>query len=352
MVALHSAVDFASPESMETGISLNQSTVFTKTPASFEEVRNYFGLMVLDDNSIQRIQREDVTHPDYFYDFTAIRQRPLYRLNGDMLIPIYFPFFRWRVTEGIYWDIWWTAKNYKRYGLPVDEMQFANAFGPLFERYIQDRLVRALPNGSGLTQRLWREPKIRPDAPAADLVIAYPDAFLFVEVKAARLKYLESMVTGGDDAIEDDFRQMVYEPAKQLANAIQYFQNGHLAPLGLVWRGEQIYPLVVTYGPLLFSTLRDLLHQDEGYCQLGQLPSVMPLEILDPDEATRLASLAVNGLALNAVLRRRQEPIYADLPFRTYLMTAYGVAANPNAVLDTEWAAFASSVQRELFGDT
>ena len=353
ILARNLSVDTNSSASMASSIPVNQNTLFKNTRAKYDEIRDFFELLTLTQNDIGEIRNEDLNSPAYFYDFTAFRQRPLYRVGGDTLAPLFFPFYRWRITDGLYWDIWWAANNHRRHGLKgINAESFAQAFGYYFEQYIQQLFMRALAEPNTLAQRVWKEPRDTAQAPTADLVIAYPNAYIFIEVKATRFKYVESMVRGDIAAIEDDLRQMVHEPALQLGNAINHFKSGKLAGLGLTWQGQPIFPMIVTYGASMYGVMAKLL-RNESWCQeLCNQPGVMDLEILNAEEASRLASLAMKGYALVDVLSQKQSSSYGHQPFQNYLIETYGDDSEPRYILTEEWKAFEQMVDQELFGNS
>lgn len=347
-IAHNYGVDVDSPESVLNHALIDQQSLFRLSSMGDKDVEHFFGHLVMPDREIVRIRREDPSQPMYFYDFSAFRQTPLYRLSNNHLMPIVYPFFRWRVTDGLYWDVWFTAQNHREYGDAVKE-RFTREFGCYFEAYISQLFVEAIESAPGPSQSIWREPGKEAGLRNVDLVIAYPDAYVFIEIKAARLKYMESMVRGNMAEIEDDLRQMVYEPLCQLGDAIEHFKTGDLAQFGLVWRGETIFPVVITYGELVYSAILELVRESECYRRVATNGNHMPPIILDAEEGIRMASLVKNGNSIVDLLNSKFQPANRSLSFQNFALQMFGDASEPKHILDEKWERLSEIIRDTLF---
>jgi len=325
--------DFSTEASILKNLTIKQDLFFSKTKLMQDKIKGFFKNLTLSKRDIEKIKEEDPNSPDYFYNYSAFREHPLYRPIKDLYFPIYFPFFRWRISEGIYWDIFSAAPN---------NQQFASVFGQLLNKYVYRLFEKVLPPSDTLLQRLWREPpEDDPQAPKADLIIYYPGAYVFIEIKGHRFKYVDSVLHGNKEAIENDINIMLYDSAVQLNNAINYFRNGRFQLSGQNWNKERIYPIIVTYGSLpdfdpVWTELKKGFYERDCFTQ----GNINPLVVMDAEEVAILATLALKGFSLPDVLAEKTSSQYDGMPFKTYAFTKYKDISDPKYLLEDDWNSF------------
>lgn len=319
-------------------LKLPVSDLFTKLQISIDKVGSFCASLSIDDRDIEKIKDQDCASLDYFSDYQALSQHPIYRCSDGSYLAYYLPHFRWRVTEGVYWD--------HLFAIPKrDRDQFFHTFGHLYQKYIETLLEKAYPTTS-LTRRLWCEPKPHPSSPAADMIIRYHEALIFIEVTASKFQFMRSEIQGDSHAIQEDLHKIVYDEADQLNDAINYFFGGGLESLDLTWQVEDIYPILVTYGSVphlqvIWDTLRDngwLVH-----------PKVKPLILLDASDVANMISFPLQGVSLVDVLGKKLQPQYMLMDFRTFVVEEYPSFDTTRAILTTEWENFNKTALKTLF---
>lgn len=313
----------------------------TKLPHS--TVDKVIERMVLIEKDIVKMKREDVLEPHYFYDFSALSQKPLVDFGNGYIVPINYSLLQWRVSEGLFWDAFQAVSD-------KDKDQFYQEFGQYFQRWVEGLFLKAFPDMRPLGRRLWIEPKQNDQAPAVDLIVSYPGAYIFVEVTGSRFEYIQSEIHGSPKVIEKDLEKMLYGEVEQLHKAIDYFRNGGLNLDGQKWAGEAIYPVLITYGTVpniepVWTYLNDHI-SDRGWLQQ---PHTRPLVCVDASEAHLLPSFPLKGVSLVEVLDKKSSVNNKGLPWRNFVLREFPSFAGPPEILRQEWDALSEQIQITLF---
>lgn len=302
------------------------------THATSEEIERVFDKLSLTAEDARSFQNEDASQAIYYTDYRAFRLRPLWKVEafgGVRYVPISAPFMKWRITDGLYWDVADALRDAAGGGTEGKKAvdRFMDDFGGYLETYIDELFEKALPTSSILGPRFYTQVRTTDHDPELDLVIPYEDAFVIGEVKAARFHYLKSVVEGDLNHIEDhDLEEkMLYGPARQLDEAIQYFQSGEVDLDGRRYDGEAVYPILITYGviPTMWPVWPKLLQEIEDRGLL-QGPNVRRLAALQVSEVEVLAALVAKGFAARDVIREYIEGEHAEVSFRNYANAVYG----------------------------
>jgi len=356
MMVRYQAIDFSSPVSIWSNLVINESS-FSATKLNPGRSVDYFQKLIFPIKKLRtklqikepgKIRKpDDLVHsPDkaYFLDFSLLKLFPLINISDNTFYPLFYPFFRWRITEGLYWDIF-TLADTKR-------SIFQSNFGKYFEAYVQSFFKKAFPTLEHFARRIWvgDELKKNDQDPAADIVIHYPDAYIFIEVKSARFKYLQSILLGDIPAIQDDLRIALFEPSEQLNSAINFFCDGKLELDNQKWKGEKIYPVIVTYGMFpnidpVWNALKKEV-RDKGWLDK---PHINDLLVLNSFEATLLANLAFCGESLIDIIKDKTSPENDGNDFQSYCYEKYASIARPREVIKAYWDDFIGFARNYLF---
>ena len=344
------AMDTDDPVSVAQHIRFDPQELVRLTRATADDVQTLFQALTHTEEDAAAFAAADATSAQFFTDLSRLKVRPLWRWeapDGVRYVPISIPFLMWRITEGIYWDVVNAASAAAGGGKAGREAsgQVMTDFGPYLEAYVQRLVDRAMPSSPILARRFYAglriEGKTGTNKSEIDLLIPYGDAFVVVEVKSARFHYVNSIIKGDLDYIEEeDLKQALYDPAAQLEKAIEHLQANAYSLDGITYTGEPIYPVLVTYGglPTIGPVWSYLLGQlRERNVLLG--PNIRPLAALGIDEMEILTALVANGHSARDVLRDYVEGDSADLSFRNYTHSTYGDAADVDVVLRPEYDA-------------
>lgn len=338
LLSIYETMDLGSPESVDSHWLIDKEVVFSRTAIDRVKVKRYLDRMTWTHSEAPTSLPEG-----YLRDFEALRDRPLFRVGPDKLAPIYYPYFCWRITEGLFWDIGHDDLN-----------QWQNAFGDYFEQYVMGLLTSHLSAGER-TPRIWFERDLPPGKGKrrCDVIIRYPGSYILVEAKAARPSYRRTTVAGEPDAVAKDLGKMLFEPAQQLSEVVDRLKAQELSPCGADWSGETIYPVCVVYGSFIaFDPLWSLLLKDIAEKGLLCQPEVRPLVHLDVDEAEMLGSILKKGRVLPDVLSKKLERPNSSLTFRNFALKQYGRSVSSDDILEDDWQAVTSWTNETLFPET
>lgn len=356
VLAYTAAMDTGDATSIARHVQFDPEDLVCLTHATRDEVEWVFDKLTLTDEDIRNFQKEDPSHGLFYADYTAFRLRPLWRVDtpaGVRYVPISAPFMKWRISDGLYWDVADAVRDAAGGGKPGAKAvgQFMTDFGDYLETYVEKLFERALPTSPVLASRFFPKVRTSGNDPELDLVIPYENAFVVIEEKAARFHYLKSVVAGDLDHIEghDLEKKMLVEPVEQLDQAIEHFQSGAVELDGRRYDGEAVYPVLVTYGalPTMWPVWPRLLAgiEERG---LLQGPNVRQLAALQVSEVEVLAALVARGHAARDVLHGYIEGDYREVSFRNYALTVFGEEADVHAFLKEDTDAM-MELFREFF---
>lgn len=345
ILILYVDLDLSSEESMRQWVF--DPARFDTTAVARSDVERFLDRISLRNVDLQRLSRLDYGDADYFYNFSVLSERPLSRIStpeGPRYHPIYYPHFRWRVTEAVYWECFTGAESL---GKVTDYFQ---AFGAYFQRYVERLFDRGIPHVTGLGQRMWKEPKYHEEDPAVDIIVRYPSSYVFVEVTGSQFQFRESQITGQEDAIAADLQKILYDEVEQLDKAIKFFFDRKLALDESFWNGEDVvYPLLVTYGSLpTFAPVWPVIEQSIADRSLLVHEKIRPLTAIDVAEVPMLIKLTLNGISIEEALKLKVEE-YRDMSFRNFVIKRYPKLSNPSDVLEMEWKNFNTTIIETLF---
>ena len=337
-------IDFNSSESISMYLPIKLDYTFSPTVLSETQITDFFNGLIIDETKLEELKQQDVNSDFYFYDFSALKQNPIYKIREGLYIPLFYPFFAQRITENVYWEIF----DYMKENPSYNHQNFATKFGKYLERYIQDIYKSLYSDSDVLSKRIWIEPKINSNDPSPDILIYYPDAYIFIEIKASRFKYENTLVKGKDEAIDDDLRKMVCEPVEQISKSINFFKSGGLSELGLQYKGETIYPIIITYDSLptveIFGPLIKQLLKEKGL----DATLVDTLLHIDIEEAFSLASLVSKNIPMIDIVRRKNSPEFKDIPFINFIKDVYGDDSSSSIILKEDFENFSLIIQNRL----
>lgn len=344
ILSSYTQIDWASREA--TARWLIDPEWFNGTAIPRQSVEKLLERITLRDQDVRKLTSEDYRDPDYFYRYSGLTERPfmMFQPSPNLRVgPAYFPFFRWRVTEAIYWECFTRAQS-------TGQLEaFFQAIGAYFQRYVERLFQRAVPSGHGLEQRLWCEPKFNPGDPAVDIIVRYPEAYVFVEVTGSQFQYVESQLNGTEESITTDLQKILYDEVEQLDKAIHYFLNGHLKLNGARWNGERIYPLLISYGSLpTFEPIWSTIEQDIASRGLLIDDHIAPLTAIDPAEVPLLTNLAKRGIRMDRILAEKTAA-YRGTSFRNFVIAQHPDYVNPSEVWRPEFEDLKQHVQAVLF---
>jgi hypothetical protein len=341
VLAYTGAMDMEDPLSIGRHAQFNPEDLVRLTRASEEEVRWIFDKLSLTEGDFTSFREADPTAATYYTDYSALRLRPLWRLErpeGVRYVPVVVPFLMWRVTDGLYWDV---VDAVRAHAGEKAARQFMSDFGRYLEEYVGRLFERALPSSPLLGRRFHTQVRTSDNEPELDLLIPYGNAFVVGEEKSARFHYLNSVVQGDLDYIEGkDLEKVLYGPAAQLSAAVDHLRSGRVEVDGRAYDGEAVYPLLVTYGalPTMWPVWPRLLEELERR-GLFEGDNVRRLSALQLGEVEILAALAMKGHAVRDVLDRYTTGDYADASFRNFARATYGDGADVNDLLKPEYEA-------------
>lgn len=266
--------------------------------------------------------RERIDEAHLPWDFTAFRERPLYRRN-ERVIPLSAEFLIEKATTGIYY----TVLEYLRpKGL---HLRWANFFGRVWEAYVQHLLRETVGD------RLLTEDDLAKDWPSerkiCDNVVAYADRVLLVEAAAKRMN-IETVAKGGLADLENDLKAAVVKKAKQLASAVDVLRaqpsivHPDQGPFG------RFTPVVVLPGPFpvlpnVVLKARQLVAAEPDCAPLLE-GDVDPLVILSADDLELLVGTgSKTGRSLVDLIDEWQSDPLATVNFQLWLTEKYSSEA-------------------------
>ena len=316
-------LDPSDSESVNRHAAVVPQKLFEKSELDQTVINKFFAHLRMSDDTIENLKSGSIEDPNFFHDLSVLRQHPLYEIQ-NFYIPISIPLYRWRITEGLFWEINTLAKGQRKDGGFTDDSAFMHAFGVYLQEYIVELLKRSEP-AALVTGRTWSEPEGGLGTPSVDVVIEYPDELVAIEIKSARLHYKKCVLEGDIDYFQDqDLEKLLYGPVKQMDRAISALRSGQSNPGMRHYPDEMIYPVLITYSglPTADPVWRRLLDEIDARNLLRQ-PGVRPLVVLDVGEAEMLAALRYAGVALPEVLERKVSGEWVGVPFSNFAATVY-----------------------------
>lgn len=271
----------------------------------------------------------------FSYDFVPFMLRPLFQILEGVTVPVSLAFLESRVTNGVYWLIFDS--------MPSAERERLSAFyGQVLEAYVRDVLVRTLPDGGDLSQRVFGEFTYRTgkgEQKTTDVVALYPGAAIFFEVTATRLRMEDTLLSGDPAAVEADLENIIIRKARQLHDRIADFRAGRYSFGGATANEvKQILPVVVTGASLpIWTVTMKVVNRSLQANGWLQGPGIEPLRIIGVDELEMIEPLVARGENLLAILQKHAaDPELRNVSLHNYLTTRYKVQVN-----ETLRAAFA-----------
>jgi hypothetical protein len=267
-----------------------------------EAILGFLDRMSLSQDYIEGLRKsdlQDMATREFLFDAGELRRSPLW-YDGEVYLPVLAPAFRWRVTEGLYYDLLMAAGNQEK----SKSSGFLQDFGHSFESYVTGLFRQAYPTSPFLEDRLHINLCDDDNSPEIDFLIEYDDALIVGEIKSARYHYMKSILAGDIDyIINKDLKKLLFEPAEQMSAAIDSLIEGELTVEGRRYENQKIYPLLVTYDPLptLGPAWPQLLQKIDDNGHLNQ-DQVRPLVVANANEAVVLASLAAQGQSIRDFL--------------------------------------------------
>ena len=337
------------------GLVLGTGSHFSKTSIENSEAKK-----VLDQLAIARTefrkewQQEFRRTKNFYYSFLTMRKTPLFRMDEDKYIPMSLRFLKERITVGVYWIIFDHLKERKG---DKGARRFAQYFGEIFQRYVEQMFSRVINQSSFLANRLFFERFYETSdgqRRSPDVVLFYHRKAVFLEVKKKILQMEKTSIPGDIQEFEKDLDKIVTKSATQLQARIADFKKGLLCfedhPAGEI---DTFYPVVVTLDSipqehLIWRRIERKLAEKGCF----QSQDIARLHIIDIEEMEMLEPLIQSGKSLVEVLdQKSSHPLYADLSMKSFLYHTYG--RNPellhNQFLRKENTRIITEISRFLF---
>lgn len=299
---------------------LDSSTYFNKTLVAEEETGKMLDLISTTKQDFQaaHVAKYGSNVFANYFDFTFLRQKPLVKLDDNILVPVDVKFLVERITSGIYWDICDALAE-------PDRKKFMSFFGEVFHKYLERLFKRAYPESSALVRRSFYD--TRYDTPygarrASDVVLFYGRQAVFIEATVGRLSMEKTMVTGDLIGFSEDIDSKVVTAAKQIHRVILDFINGKLIFPG--WNADRItryYPVIVTVSPLpLLLATYDMVRKAVARKRYLNSGNIAQLEIASIGELEMVEPLLSAGVTLVDILDgKNRHSYYSRAPLSEYL---------------------------------
>ncbi len=296
------SVDFSDAKSVSQALQIHFEQFFSNTELDSENLKAFFDRLAIQDSQVDDLREADLEDPQFLFDMRPLRDSPLWR-EQDVYVPFLAPAFRWKITDGIYYQLLDASREQSGW----DSNEFLTGFGDSFESYIIGLFERAFEGSQGLADRMWSNLQEIGHGPEVDLLLDYGGSLIIFEIKSARYHYMNSILGGDIEYIKnEDFEKLLFEPAEQLSSAIDALVSGGLTIDGRTYDGQTIYPVLVTYDSLptlgpVWNGLLDQL-QDRNILTQNRVCNLTPV---DSGEAALLANLAHQGRSIQELLSGR-----------------------------------------------
>lgn len=283
-------------DNLEVIVGIEPEEWFRSTSISTSEVNRLMGMLSLK-------VPVDGGDDHFFYNYQAFRDHPLVRFQ-DAYVPAHIPYLQDKLSEGLFWLLNDSISEEKS-----QKQQFRRFFGRLVEVYVQDLLARIVGDSPLLSQRLWTEFAYGRSQKSPDAIVSYGDTLIFFEIIASRPKYRATVVAGSCQALDDDIRILVTDPAKQLNKTITNFFKGAFVPQGLVPSSKtRVVPVIVSLNTLPQTVaLRNIIAEKLTELNYLQDERIDRLEILDIGELEQIESAVLRrGTSLLQIVEERR----------------------------------------------
>jgi hypothetical protein len=309
-------MNFGTGETPEADFVLTPPSWLQNTQITEDRWRPFFDEVASTVGDLRAALRaEDLKYGPTTHRSVTFDRTPLVVFKPGVYIPVSFSSLVRKVTEGPYWILRTRAQEE---GLR-DEV-FTGPFGRVFERFVQDSVVRIGRDAGS------REGTVIPEfeygtkrAPkrTSDVLIAYPEDVVLMEVVGGRMR--ASTVTRGNiSGFNQDFDQLIKKKAKQLDRCIKDLRSGVLPIEGFTVReSTKLWPVLVTPEdfPLLPPTADEI---ERRLKRIGYLKGAGRLSVIDADDLAAIEALVARGFTVLELITgwRRGAP---DLPFANYI---------------------------------
>jgi hypothetical protein len=267
---------------------------------------------------------------DYGFEwsFDAFRRYPVVRLSGGRMVVI-SP--RFLIERAFGWTALFDVKSRLS---ALDAKARLGNFEAFFRRVCEEEAMQTLESmtGGANAHRVYREDQLKaafgPKAKTADGAIAYPEAWVVVEVATSQLRRV-AVVGGSAAEIDKDLRRVVVDEVRQIASTIAQLRRRESALTGTHAHDvRRFVPLLVsTEGFPMNPAVHQRIHQLLEAEGLLQEPDIGPLHILDQEELNIAESCVAAGLgSLVSLLDEHARSGLARVPFKHWLAVEKGAS--------------------------
>lgn len=260
----------------------------------------------------QKFTRQNPDQPYNPYDIVPLEKKPLVRID-DQLFCSSALLMKRRMTKGLHHLLLNRVENPDGY---------LTYMGDVFEDYLRRILRRTYDEVEG---RVIAEDELEaaaPDGtPVCDAVVDYGEGLLLLEAKAKRLN-LDVRVRGDLGEMDEVFKDVFINPARQIDSVIKHVRVGNLTGVGLnPGRFTRYVPVSVTLdsipmNPYTYRRLSDCLEK-EG---LLQGISTLPLQLLAAEDVEMFEAVTQSGHSvLDLLVERVREKNHQWAGFQTHL---------------------------------
>ncbi len=281
------------------------------------------------------------------YDFLPFMAKPLYKIRGDVVVPMHLSYLEARFTNGIYWTIFDHLQG-------RDRLKFTRFFGRVFEAYVRRSFERSMPNEPPLARRVFPEFTYRTphgNRKTSDLVLLYPRTTIFLEATASRIRLEATAISGDLSAFEADVAKVILENARQLTHRIRDFRAGLYNFDGVTSRDiDRIFPVIVTVHAIPESTIIwDHIRRMLSDRELLTDSRIDRLQLIDVEEIEILETIFPQGISLLEILEARAaDPERRNIGLKNFLIARFQRGANE--FLRAEYDEIGEHAKRLLFG--
>jgi hypothetical protein len=282
------------------------------------------------------------------YDFRPFMDKPMYQIHEGALAPTSLAYLEARFTNGIFWTI--------HDALPSDgpRERFTQFFGQVFEAYVRQICMHALPDAPLLVRRVYPEQEYvaRGDLHrTSDVAIVYGRHLVLLEATHSRLRLEETALAGDVEAFRRDVQKIVVAKAAQLIARIRDFRDRAYSFGGIGWDDiEAIHPVIVTFQSIPETTLVwDFMRAELQSAGVVEGPKTERLQLLDIEELEILESLMARGHSLWDVLHARaQDDQRRNIGMKNFIRARFP-GDHENESLRQEYGRLGEEAKRFLF---
>lgn len=286
---------------------LNYSRYMNSVEIDKEIKTKFLNAVCLDKNSLkQKFTELDQSYKDkqselsFEYTLLPILQRPLIKVDENILLPVSFKFLVEKFTTGIFWDAFDHCH---------DKGSLRRYWGHICQKYIEELIEHELLINSHKKRFLKFFDKLyykgSAELRATDIVLfnkRSKELFLF-EVTFSNLRMETSFKSNNLDSFSDGVDKLV-QKASQMHNVIKDFHQGTLVFDGVdSTQVRAIWPIVVTMNPFPLwgfvwksndSNFKGLDSRISN-CNILNGDNVKPLTIVSVDDLELLSDFHASG---------------------------------------------------------